>query len=276
MRSFCKFKIGQIVTHSDIIAEFKCGNMGGMRRSKATNSLVIISDHTKGLYEDKWFGDVLHYTGMGKNGDQDLNFMQNKTLAESDRNGVEVHLFEVLVPTKYIYRGLVSLAGSPYQEIQKGEDGVPRKVWMFPLKLQTGSQTIPEASFNKYIKEKEKLAEKLTLDKLKERAEQNESNKVSSRSVTSNVFVRDAFVAEYAKRRANGVCQLCGQKAPFNNKEGIPYLECHHIEWLSEGGSDTIENTVALCPNCHRKMHILNLSSDKEKLKIQAKIRLSK
>ena len=123
-----------------------------MRRSKATNSLVIISDHTKGLYEDKWFGDVLHYTGMGKNGDQDLNFMQNKTLAESDRNGVEVHLFEVLVPTEYIYRGLVSLAGKPYQEIQKGEDGVPRKVWMFPLKLQTGSQTIPEASFNIFIK----------------------------------------------------------------------------------------------------------------------------
>jgi 5-methylcytosine-specific restriction protein A len=42
--------------------------------------------------------------------------MQNKTLAESDRNGVEVHLFEVLVPTEYIYRGLVSLAGKPYQE----------------------------------------------------------------------------------------------------------------------------------------------------------------
>jgi len=62
----CKFKIGQIVSHSDIKAEFKCGNMGGMRRSKTTNSLVIISDHTKGLYEDKWFGDIIHYTGMGK------------------------------------------------------------------------------------------------------------------------------------------------------------------------------------------------------------------
>jgi 5-methylcytosine-specific restriction protein A len=33
MSSFCKFKIGQLVTHSDIIAEFQCGNMGGMRRS---------------------------------------------------------------------------------------------------------------------------------------------------------------------------------------------------------------------------------------------------
>lgn len=49
MSSFCKFKIGQKVTNSEIISEFKCGNMGGMRRSKATNSLVIISDHTKGL-----------------------------------------------------------------------------------------------------------------------------------------------------------------------------------------------------------------------------------
>ncbi len=47
MSSVCKFKIGQVVTNSDIVAEFKCSNMRGMRRSKATNSLVIISDHTK-------------------------------------------------------------------------------------------------------------------------------------------------------------------------------------------------------------------------------------
>jgi len=24
---------------------------------------------------------------------------------------------------------------------------------------------------------------------------------------------------------------------------------------LSEGGEDTLENAIALCPNCHRKMH---------------------
>lgn len=271
MSSLSKFKIGQTVTHADIIAEFQCGNMGGMRRSKATNSLIIISDHTKGLYEDKWFGDILHYTGMGKSGDQDLFFMQNKTLAQSDRNGVAVHLFEVLVTTEYIYRGIVSLADRPYQEVQKGEDGVPRKVWMFPLKLHTGAQTIPEASLSKYIKDKEKAAERLSMSDLQRRAEQNESDKVSSRKVTSNIYIRDTFVSEYAKRRANGRCQLCGEKAPFSNREGIPYLECHHIEWISEGGSDTIENTVALCPNCHRKMHMLNLHEDKVKLKAQAK-----
>ena len=57
-----------------MVDTFKCGNIGGMRRSKATNTLVIVSDYTKGIYHDKWFGGVLHYTGMGKNGDQDINW----------------------------------------------------------------------------------------------------------------------------------------------------------------------------------------------------------
>ena len=65
-------KIGQILKNADIVDTFKCGNMGGMRRSKKTNTLMLISDHTKGLYDDMWHGDVLHYTGMGKVGDQVL------------------------------------------------------------------------------------------------------------------------------------------------------------------------------------------------------------
>lgn len=82
--------IGQILKNADIIDKFKCGNMGGMRRSKTPNTLVIVSDYTKGLYNDKWIGGVLHYTGMGKNGDQDINFAQNATLAASGYNGVDV------------------------------------------------------------------------------------------------------------------------------------------------------------------------------------------
>lgn len=35
-------------------------------------------------------------------------------------------------------------------------------------------------------------------------------------------------------------------------------------EWLSKGGKDIIDNTIALCPNCHKKMHILNLKIDKD------------
>lgn len=127
-------RIGEILKNSDIVDKFKCGNMGGMRRSKTTNTLVIVSDYTKGIYHDKWIGGVLHYTGMGKNGDQDINWAQNATLAACGRNGVDVHLFEVMDAGEYIYCGRIELVEKPYKETQPGEDGIDRKVWMFPIR----------------------------------------------------------------------------------------------------------------------------------------------
>ena len=127
-------KIGEKLRNSDIVDKFKCGNMGGMRRSKTTNTLVIVSDYTKGIYHDKWIGVILHYTGMGKNGDQDINWAQNATLAECGHNGVDVHLFEVMDAGEYVYCGRIELVGKPYMETQPGEDGISRKVWMFPIR----------------------------------------------------------------------------------------------------------------------------------------------
>ncbi len=93
-----------------------------------------------------------------------------------------------------------------------------------------------------------------------------ESNEVSRRQITSCIFSRSADVVKVTKKRANGVCQFCGRPAPFNDKNGNPYLEVHHIVWLSRGGKDSISNTAALCPNCHKRMHILDRAEDTEKL----------
>lgn len=82
----------------------------------------------------------------------------------------------------------------------------------------------------------------------------------------TKMYHRDSKVKEYAERRAKGKCELCGKDAPFKDSNGYPYLECHHIVWLSKHGEDTIENTVALCPDCHRRIHILQLKEDVEKL----------
>ncbi len=86
------------------------------------------------------------------------------------------------------------------------------------------------------------------------------------RIVTSNLFIRSADVIKETRKRANGICQYCKQPAPFIDKKGEPYLEVHHIIWLSRGGADSTDNTVALCPNCHTMMHILDNSEDVEKL----------
>ncbi len=83
-----------------------------MRRSHRTNSLVLISDHTKSIYADCWNYDrgLLKYSGEGQVGDQKLEG-QNKTLVESKINGVEIHLFEVFVRGKYLYEGIVTIQG---------------------------------------------------------------------------------------------------------------------------------------------------------------------
>jgi 5-methylcytosine-specific restriction enzyme A len=73
-------------------------------------------------------------------------------------------------------------------------------------------------------------------------------------------------LAEYVKRQAQGHCDLCERPAPFTNQDQKPYLECHHVIWLSQNGLDTLDNLVALCPNCHRKMHIVQDKNDINKL----------
>ncbi len=90
---------------------------------------------------------------------------------------------------------------------------------------------------------------------------------VRKRESTQSVYTRSAEVARETRKRAKGICQLCGQPAPFEDREGEPFLEVHHIAWLSRGGNDSTDNTVALCPNCHRRMHVLDLPEDVEKLK---------
>ena len=79
-------------------------------------------------------------------------------------------------------------------------------------------------------------------------------------------YSRSREIASYVKICAEGICELCGQPAPFNDLQGRPYLECHHVVWISEGGADSVLNAVALCPTCHRKMHVLNYYEDREKL----------
>jgi len=138
-------KSGDIIANQQISTLFGCGTQGGMRKSNKTNTLVIISDQTKPFYKDEWKGDVFYYTGMGITGDQKIDYMQNKTLAESKTNGVEVHLFEVFSPGKYTYQGLVELADSPFYEMQTDKDGNERKAVIFPLKLVSGKKTSDRA-----------------------------------------------------------------------------------------------------------------------------------
>jgi len=74
--------------------------------------------------------------------------------------------------------------------------------------------------------------------------------------IVSVGYRRNADVIVAVLNRAQGICERCGKNAPFFRKsDGTPFLEVHHRRQLADGGEDTTENALALCPNCHRELH---------------------
>jgi 5-methylcytosine-specific restriction protein A len=113
-----------------------------------------------------------------------------------------------------------------------------------------------------YYSDLDKAFQQQVLDSLNAKPEtrrqrlQNASPKPKQLQVTSTVFIRNPDVVAETLIRANGICEGCKQPAPFLKKsDGLPYLEVHHKTRLADDGDDTVANTIALCPNCHRKFH---------------------
>lgn len=96
--------------------------------------------------------------------------------------------------------------------------------------------------------------------------ERSEREVIKTKSVVHEQYRRDPYISRAAKQLAGGVCMYCGEEAPFIDGNGQPYLESHHIRWLSKGGRDSLDNVAALCPNCHRRMHVLDLEDDRKYL----------
>jgi len=95
----------------------------------------------------------------------------------------------------------------------------------------------------------------LSLDELRKRALEDASESVEAINRTSKTRDRSSSIRTYVLRRADGNCEGCDRRAPFETEEGSPYLEPHHIRRLSDGGPDHPEWVIALCPNCHARAH---------------------
>ncbi len=128
--------------------------------------------------------------------------------------------------------------------------------YVFSLFDTTKELELP--NFSEFIKIEEAMLNKAKTLSQKERLEilNKSSRKPKQTTVKQVVFQRNPFVVAEALFRANGYCEKCKKSAPFfRDNDKTPYLEVHHIVTLAEGGDDTIENVIALCPNCHRQAH---------------------
>lgn len=127
---------------------------------------------------------------------------------------------------------------------------IPEKIdiQLEPLLVRKWESTLNEVQLE-HLKVVE--AQETRLERLKK------VNPVPTTSIVEvTVFNRNPDVVAETLYRARGICEDCKQLAPFlRATDGTPYLEVHHIIRLADGGEDTVENALALCPNCHRKRH---------------------
>lgn len=85
---------------------------------------------------------------------------------------------------------------------------------------------------------------------------------------------RDPRVRKLTLARAGNRCEIFGCK----DYEDFVTLDVHHITYLGHGGADHTDNTVALCPACHARVHRGNVkvaSMLKRKLELLRNSRVS-
>jgi hypothetical protein len=82
--------------------------------------------------------------------------------------------------------------------------------------------------------------------RLRERAYQAAVDRVGTTISEAVRRERNRLIADYALRRANGICEACEKLAPFLRRNDQPYPEIHHIVAVASGGADSPLNVAAV------------------------------
>ncbi|AWX56940.1 HNH endonuclease [Brevibacillus brevis] len=128
----------------------------------------------------------------------------------------------------------------------KGQDWKVIVFELMPIEVVNSSETASASELSN-----------LSLEELKNKAlvSTNHGQEVTPKERIVQYRERSRAVKLYALKRANGICEVCGNEAPFKTAKGEPFLEVHHTRRLSDGGPDHTEWVAAICPNCHRRAH---------------------
>ena len=225
---------------------------GGIAPS-AEHSSVFLFTATSGAqfgYSDHWDEDGMYiYCGQGQIGDMEFK-RGNRAIRDHINDSRELHLFESSKKSGFAkYLGEFACA-SWHEETTPDRDGNDRIGIFFHLMpiedLQSPSAVEP-------------IKEALPIDK-KSLRELAYDNSLKPKGETSSegrrrIYKRSKAVRDYVLARAEGLCEGCNLPAPFMRSSGEPYLEPHHTLRISDGGPDIPTAVIALCPNCHRRVH---------------------
>ena len=229
------------------------GRFGGQQQggiiTPANHSLVIIVTGEEGLehgYADRHRADgVFEYFGEGQVGDM-LWVRGNRAIRDHSADGRSLLAFRA-ERAGLRFQGELVYAGH-HIERAPDRDGQMRDAIVFELRYL---DAVEEA-----VATQEADDQEVGLIELRRRAYAAVTAPASGATSSGRtVYTRSRDVKAYVTARAAGNCEGCNQAAPFSRPDGSPYLEPHHIRRVSDGGPDHPAFVIALCPNCHRRVH---------------------
>ena len=257
------------ISHIDIAIDVKPSKLRDLGIYGGAAGVWVNSDVTRGvvspssgvavsiLHTGKNYSDNMSSKGI------DYDFPNTNRNGSHDQNEIQAlkNCFESKIPLFVISKASNQKLRNVHIGLVQTFDEINAKAF---IKFVAQDKLFPTA--NETIKESQAEYKEAFENKVNESfddSSKNRKRRLDSRSTKPKVvyrlvqdYRRDPDVVAEALYRAKGFCEKCKEKAPFiKRSNGEPYLEVHHIRPLSQGGLDSLENVISLCPNCHREIH---------------------
>lgn len=156
------FNVSTFYSIEDIYKSIGVGNAGGVRiavdKQSVVKRMVVLTSAPSGRqfkenpYHDRIEGDVLIYTGAGKEGDQLLSGV-NGRISQQRSDQFPVYGFMIVTsrrdkkqgPRRWLFLGMLEYLRH-YQDVQIDARGCLRKAWLFEFRIHREIDTIPVAN----------------------------------------------------------------------------------------------------------------------------------
>lgn len=251
------FKVGEVMKRRQLHEQYDGSQQSGISSCPAHRLVLLFtgeSGEKHGYHDGPQPDGTYWYTGEGQHGDM-TETRGNKAIIESATDGRELHLFEQIGDANVRYVGRAAYLGH-HRVDAPDTDGKPRKAIVFELEIDSSESAHVDAPDLRVAPPSRQPAALSRMTTTELRALACSREPVAARERRQVVRDRSDAVRLYVLRRANGVCEGCGNGAPFARRsDGSPYLEPHHTHRLADGGPDHPSRVAALCPNCHRRIH---------------------
>lgn len=214
-------------------------------------AIFVKATFEEGKYPNEWIkpNETLKYFMYSHRGKFKKEYKYNAAIINSHQTNTPIYVFQK-DGTRLLLKGIYRYE-SDHQNLED------ESRWFILQKVDTLAAKKPMTD-EEYFYEIQKRVEKASQDTPQDRRRRlkEAEEKPEKLSVSSTQYKRNPDVIAEVLERADGVCEQCHQPAPFIRASNLtPFLEVHHKIPLSDGGTDTVGNAIAVCPNCHQKAH---------------------